>query len=79
MNEDFGDFGDEALLGRDEYLREIAEMQAINYVEREAVLRSLSDDAEDEAEANYGDMLADSEPFLDDEDYVCNGQDEGDW
>jgi hypothetical protein len=31
MAEDFGDFGDETFLDRNEYLREVAELEAIDY------------------------------------------------
>jgi hypothetical protein len=47
MTEDFGDFGDETLLGRDEYLKELAEMEAMDYEERENILREMAEEAED--------------------------------
>ena len=50
MAEDFGDFGDEAFLERDEYLKEIAELEAMDYQERENILREMAEEAEDSAE-----------------------------
>jgi hypothetical protein len=49
MREDFGDFGDEALLGRDEFLREQAELQAMDFEEHQAVLRELATEEEIDA------------------------------
>jgi hypothetical protein len=47
MAEDFGDFGDETFLERDEYLLEVAELEAMDYQERQDVLRDLADEASD--------------------------------
>jgi hypothetical protein len=50
MTEDFGDFGDETLLERDEYLLEVAELEAMDYQERQETLRDLAEETEDSAE-----------------------------
>jgi len=64
MAEDFGDFGDEAVLGRDEYLKEIAELQAMDYQEHQEVLREMAlDEAlpQGESQGVFGDMDDDPE------------------
>ena len=61
MAEDFGDFGDETLLARDEYLLEVAENEALPVGESQGVFGDMDDDPEGEYEADDCPLDGDAE------------------